>query len=35
MLNDTIVNSKIVEDVYVSPEVTSVIDPTVLESCTP
>jgi len=33
--NDTVDDSKVVEDVYVSPKATSVIDPTVVESCTP
>ena len=35
MSNDIVDDSKVVEDVYVSPEATSVIDPTVVESCTP
>jgi len=33
--NDTIDDSKVVEKVYISPEATSVIDPTVVESCAP
>jgi len=33
--NDIVGDSKLVEDIYISPEATSVIDPTVVESCTP
>ena len=34
MPNDIVDNSKVVENVYVSPKTTSVIDPIVIESCT-
>jgi len=33
--NNTVDDSKIVDDLYVSPEDISIIDPTVVESCTP